>query len=617
MMLKPTTDPVPEKILQEARSAKEKETRSKLKPQPSTIPARLYYSPTIHSIGIEWEIEGDTKHNATCSVRYRVAGEQRWRDTLPLLRVDYRGWYNYRYRQAYKHFNMLAGSIMFLLEGTEYEIDLELKDPDGGGARKRFTISTRPVPSLRRIKRTFYVVPGGGGGSGSRQDPFRGLETADRVSKAGDLFLLARGDYEGTVLHSAGAPGAYVVWKAEQEGTARIHSTLSISGSYLWIEGLKFEPTRDGFGGIRVARHGVRDLVVVRNTFINCRYALSNPESVWNGDTEVMNTGWYVADNIIQGGKHTEYGTRLFLLQDSELCYNRISDCTSGGDAIAVRFSRNLDIYHNDIYNIDDDLFEPDSAYANIRIWQNRGINPRYQAVSFQPMFCSPWYIVRNEFVLTHPARVATIFKANVYDRTVVVNNTFVVRGRYAQSRADIMMRSFSRNNLWVHIYDNPSERTNPTGAVLCGDGANRKEGRYNMAGQTLPDWRTNADYDGFAWDDLPALAYPFWWGSKRFRTLKEFVRRLNPRGAEGIFEPNALRVPKDTLFTVKNILAYSRERWSKARLTLERGSRAIDAGVPVPNLCDKFNGDRPDLGAHEFASPPAHYGPRMRELEH
>jgi hypothetical protein len=40
-------------------------------------------------------------------------------------------------------------------------------------------------------------------------------------------------------------------------------------------------------------------------------------------------------------------------------------------------------------------------------------------------------------------------------------------------------------------------------------------------------------------------------------------------------------------------------------------GSRAIDAGMIIPNITDRFTGEAPDLGAHEFGHPLPHYGPR------
>ena len=44
---------------------------------------------------------------------------------------------------------------------------------------------------------------------------------------------------------------------------------------------------------------------------------------------------------------------------------------------------------------------------------------------------------------------------------------------------------------------------------------------------------------------------------------------------------------------------------------TLRAGSKAIDAGVTLPNVNDGFTGKAPDLGAYERGRPLPSYGPR------
>jgi hypothetical protein len=43
----------------------------------------------------------------------------------------------------------------------------------------------------------------------------------------------------------------------------------------------------------------------------------------------------------------------------------------------------------------------------------------------------------------------------------------------------------------------------------------------------------------------------------------------------------------------------------------LRAGSKAIDAGVILPNVNDGYRGRSPDLGAYEFGEAVPHYGPR------
>ena len=86
--------------------------------QTSTTPSTLNTYSTVRSIGIEWVIVGDSNHNASVAVAYRVQGAATWSDALPLVRV------------GNANANMLAGSILFLAPGTTYDVRLTLTDPD-------------------------------------------------------------------------------------------------------------------------------------------------------------------------------------------------------------------------------------------------------------------------------------------------------------------------------------------------------------------------------------------------------------------------------------------------------------------------------------------------------
>jgi hypothetical protein len=44
--------------------------------------------PTLINLGFEWFIEGDANRTAVVEVSYRKAGEARWHDALPLLRLN-------------------------------------------------------------------------------------------------------------------------------------------------------------------------------------------------------------------------------------------------------------------------------------------------------------------------------------------------------------------------------------------------------------------------------------------------------------------------------------------------------------------------------------------------
>ena len=51
------------------------------------------------------------------------------------------------------------------------------------------------------------------------------------------------------------------------------------------------------------------------------------------------------------------------------------------------------------------------------------------------------------------------ILKLRVIARVVLVNNTFVVHGQIANRNADMLLRTFSRNNVWMLIpHHNPAK---------------------------------------------------------------------------------------------------------------------------------------------------------------
>ena len=43
----------------------------------------------------------------------------------------------------------------------------------------------------------------------------------------------------------------------------------------------------------------------------------------------------------------------------------------------------------------------------------------------------------------------------------------------------------------------------------------------------------------------------------------------------------------------------------------LRPGSVAVDAGLPMAGINDRYSGRAPDLGAYELGCPLPHYGPR------
>ena len=193
----------------------------------SVSPGALLTYSTIYSVGLEWDVANDADHDATATVEYRVTGAAQWRAAGALVRVDYNGR------------NMLAGSILFLQPGTEYQVRVSLSDPDGGGEARSLAVRTRGLPTAPAGGRVFYVMPGVGGGDGSPQAPFQGVTAAEAVAQAGDTFLLHAGSYGPIRFSRPGTTASYIAWKALGDGDVAMGG-VQVAASHIWLEGLPF-----------------------------------------------------------------------------------------------------------------------------------------------------------------------------------------------------------------------------------------------------------------------------------------------------------------------------------------------------------------------------------------
>jgi hypothetical protein len=566
------------------------------RPQPATIVNELRAYNTLHSIGMEWDLTGDTNHNATCRVRYRRTDEATWHEALPLFRVDFGPWY---YKNiGDRPYNMLAGSILFLRPGTEYVVQLDLLDPDGGATQREMTLRTLPVPDAGDAQRTWHVVPttpqDATPGDGSAAKPFRGIAAAEAVARAGDVCLLHAGHYGTADFRRggeapgdrAGAQARYVVWRAADDKPP-VFDLATIGADYVWLEGVTFVKNVDCRAALQ-AVHEPRGVVLRRNTFRGYHYSiLLNAQS----------RGWYIADNDIVGDKPTGIsgeGIELSKSPDHTVCYNRISQ-TADGISYPLR---NCDLFGNDVFDVSDDGLEPDFGYANVRMWGNRLQGP--MGITFQPMYCGPWYIVRNQVLST-----AYVFKLRVLDRFVMANNTFVGWGRGGMAtHAHTMLGALSRNNLWIYAGGGGATIWNTT--VLT-DPKNRDYSRNFVIYNTLrADWRSDLDYDGFdaslcTRHSREPAPKPFSWNSRRYETLAELHAEIG-------IEPHGRMVDRQRIFAAYDLP--TEPTVARPVLTLNPRGEAVDAGVALPNLVEEFAGKTPDLGAFESGATPPEYGP-------
>ena len=559
---------------------------------------------TLHSLGFEWDVTGDSDHDATCGVRFRARGTPAWRDALNLLRVDYNGfWAETRADRAY---NMLAGSVFYLDPGTTYEVELTLEDPDGGSVRRTVEVATRTEPRLPGTP-LIYVHAGPASGDGSAAAPLS-LAAALDAAEPGAVHCLLPGRYGEARLEHSGAADTVIAWLGPRaardagyhvraEGEA-VFNRLEVAASHVWLEGLRFEWERAWPDSVtRGALKGVGDAadVVVRgNHFADYAY------SIW---LHPDNRAWTISDNTIVGRKDIEQegnaafsgeGIELQHSSDHTVAYNAI---TQVADGISYA-QRNVDIFGNDIWDTSDDGLEPDYGYANIRMWGNRIANVQYHAFSFQGMFCGPWYFVRNQVTTARGA----LFKFRTASRLVFVNNTLVAPS-FGRDIMHHLLHGVVRNNLFIR--DGVEDRE-PWRARIKNVGRG-KEKNYYTPDLTAPDWRTDWDYSGYdlrgAGGEGSGEGEAFFWFDERFGRVEELA------AAVGI-EAHGRHVERERVFLEYQPPTHP-ARQPRPVLALRPDGEAVDAGDPVANLADEFIGAAPDLGAFEVGAPPAHFGPR------
>ena len=191
--------------------------------------------PTLTALGFDWRISGDDNRNAKVEVSYRKKGDQKWREALPLLRLQQErigaptgpGYPSQpvsdgsAYVNPFKYTvpNMFSGSILNLLPDTEYECRFILSDPDGvkGLTRKVMTVRTRREPQPAQGGQVYHVYPFGY--QGVKQQPsFTGLLAAyytgsnhsDHANsfsprvQPGDVILVHAGLYKDNRFHYSG-----------------------------------------------------------------------------------------------------------------------------------------------------------------------------------------------------------------------------------------------------------------------------------------------------------------------------------------------------------------------------------------------------------------------------
>jgi hypothetical protein len=286
------------------------------------------------------------------------------------------------------------------------------------------------------------------------------------------------------------------------------------------------------------------------------------------------------------------------------IAYNRVSGFHDGIDHATYgmpdnypntprdRMPVSIDIYGNDVSNVDDNCFEADGAMHNIRVFDNRCFNAGVGAMSPQPVFGGPVYFIRN--VVYHspfgPVKIQGDPAGILY-----YHNTFVGEVHQLTPASNLHLR----NNLIL--------------------GQDRRASV--MAIQTRTAY-SSSDYNGFrvnpgmspafSWSGPPVGQAVLWGAALQQHNFADFESYRLGTGQDA----NSILLDYD-IFVNAGMPAIGdpTRLYSPAEvdLRLRAGARAIDAGLRMPNINEGFNGRAPDLGAYEHGNALPHYGPRAR----
>ena len=401
--------------------AGEHQSKSSRSAPAATVPGKAEVAATLRCLGVTWRIQGDSNENCRVKVAYRQPGDPDWRPALDLLRVENSGHDGHimdeavipksirhkriwRWSKPVPYGNLLAGSILYLTPDTDYEVRLQLEDPDGGAAEKLLRARTRAVPGTPKGGRVLHVYPEG----------YRGVEAgpsftnptdARKAARPGDTLLLHAGVHKTLYIEGAGgAPGKPIVVRGEDRNKVTLKGEVAIRAD--GAHDLIFERlTLRGRIGIR-ADKGRR--IVIRG----CRIIVeeNSGAGVYAYSANNAARDYYIADNVVLGplrwdapkGNVRGLAAEGIMVSGTGhvVCRNLLvgfADAMSigGGGKYPPDGTSEVDVYHNDIWLATDDAIEADYCRRNIRVFENR-ITNCLNAMSNQPLFGGPCYWVRN-----------------------------------------------------------------------------------------------------------------------------------------------------------------------------------------------------------------------------
>jgi parallel beta helix pectate lyase-like protein len=606
--------------------------------QNGSAPGTLELYPTFQCVGARLPYIGDANGNATARLEWRRAGDAAWTPGVAMSRITNARW---------------AGSVLWLSPDTPYEVRAVIQDPDGG-AIVTGTVRTRRLLPSSPTGRTWWVASNGNDASaGTASAPLATLQAAATRAQPGEEIRVRPGIYYQTLdtprsgtatapIHLVGdAPGVIVDgsdpallrrtdWRSDGGGVFSIPYTALASNRLVCVDSLQrlykqaslaaLQSNANGMpqgfaieGGrlylkledgsspvthvVHVARFNlglILDSSYWRVSGLEVRYFgtgaggagiyLSGGGGSWIADNHVHTMGGrgilmrnLTADNLIERNlvrdprvgvwpwsatkAHDEEITAISNRggRGNVIRYNTVTGWFDGMDANDGTPDENIaadaDYHGNLVTGCGDDAIETDTVSGiNLRLWGER-YTGNYSGISIGPIYQGPEYVLFN--VVANYARSGFKFALTSIGHAWLCHNTLST----SVAGKPVVWPSGPYSN--IHFRNN----------VMVGNAAPTVS---DDAGES----QTGNDFDG----DLlhtPGSGTLFRWKDANYGTLGAL------RSATG-FE--AVGRTGDPLFTAATTGDY----------TLRLGSPAIDAGIRLPGINDRFTGTAPDLGAFE-----------------
>jgi hypothetical protein len=516
---------------------------------------KAWAEPTFEALGLYFDHPGGPDK---CSVRYRAAKTQDWREGHYLV-------YDPRERQY-------RGSLVGLTPDTLYEIRL-----DAGDGRAEFQARTRseefPIGKTTHLPggesdQTLYIREGGTAEAWHLVTPAPGTKYMNDVFNLSDYSVVVEADYviiRGLELKNAGIHGV-LIRKGVQNVVVedcRITGWGRIGGARVW--GV-FHGSDSGV----YAENDAGRLVIQRNLIEHPRGGAND----WESGHPVGPQAITLQDS--SGGNIIRYNT---IRSTDDHGFN---DGIGGGSNYSFKGSpnRDSDIYGNIVSHCWDDAIESEGANRNVRIWSNY-IHHTFVHVATAATAMGPLYVFRNVFgesrishqdpsggmMIKTGMNYVTIDGEKVSTglgyRFIYHNTALQPKGGLDVFSSHELHNAVSRNNIFYargRAY--PADRGAPPN-----DFQNDLTGGYLGGGFVRSMFLPG---EGLEWFLAPTMNRIQWGRVQYSRGGKEFAIT-------------------DPMVQVKN--------------------PAVDAGVRIAGFNDDYTGTAPDIGAFESGTPPLRFG--------